>query len=117
MHAMWDLFAEDTGELDEDGVPIIVCRTIGTRALKTVSDDEIRGSVDRLAAREATMSIGDYGLWQQAVGFNNEPDGILRNDRLRNHVRPASQYCHDWMHALMVAGVMNKIIFALLLAL
>ena len=116
MHAMWDLFAEDTGELDEDGVPIIVCRTIGTRALNTVNDDEIRGTVDRLAAREGTMSIGDYMLWQQAVGFNNEPHGILRNDRLRNHVRPASQYCHDWMHAMMVSGVMDKVIFALLQA-
>ena len=81
-----------------------------------VSDDEIRGAIDRLAARVAVMPVGQFKLYQQAVGFNNERYGILRDVPRRPVVKPASQYCHDWMHAIMVSGVMNVVIYLLLAA-
>ena len=32
-------------------------------------------------------------------------------------MKPAKQYCHDWMHALMVSGVMNVVLWKLFVAL
>jgi hypothetical protein len=112
-----ELLAEDSGEKDDDDVPIIVCKEISVDNLDFATDDDIRGTVDRLAARHGTMGVGQYNLLQQAVGFNNEPFGILRDESLRRIVKPASQYCHDWMHAVMVGGVMNVVMFLLLASL
>ena len=110
------LIAADTGEKDEDDIPIIVCNELGA-PLDVCTDADIRGTIDRLSAKRATLNIGKFKLYQQAVGYNDEPHGILRNERIREHVHPASQYCHDWMHALMVSGVMNVVLYLLLLAL
>lgn len=112
-----DMIAEDTGEVDDDECPVIVCKDISAVLTDKCDDDDIRGSVDRLAARRLTLGIGNFKLLQQAVGFNDEPFGILRNDRLRDIVKPAKQYCHDWMHALMVSGVMNVVLWKLFVAL
>ena len=107
----------DSGEVDEDDVPILICPDIRSDNVNLASDADIRGTVDRLAARAGTMSNPRFELLQQAVGFRHEPHGILRNESLRDIVKPASQYVHDWMHCICVTGVMNIIIYRLLLAL
>ena len=109
-----DMIGHDSGEVDEDGIPIVVCPDMSVDTVDLCTDNDIRGSVDRLATFAGTA---EYALRAQAAGYNHEPHGILLNDDLRPIVEPASQYCHDWMHAICVSGVVNTIIFLLLAAL
>ena len=53
-------------------------------------------------------------LREQAVGYNNHPQNILLDRRLDHVVRPASQFMHDWMHALLVHGIFQTICYKLL---
>ena len=67
--------------------------------------------MDRLAVKKITLNIGKFKLYEQAVGFNHEPFGILHYKSLKSVVKLATQYCHDWMHCIMVGGVMNVALF------
>ena len=86
--------------------------------LALASDVDILKAVDRLSARKATCSVGDFKLWEKASGFNHEPRGLLSNYELRKRglLAPASQYCHDWMHTICSAGTMQLLLFWLLRA-
>ena len=81
--------------------------------MSLATDNEIRGTVDRLAVKKTLLNKGKFKLYEQAVGFIHEPFSILHFESLKEAVKPASQYCHDWMHCIMVGGVMNVVLFHL----
>lgn len=58
------------------------------------------------------MSADDFKIYQQAVGFNYEPFGLLFTPELESHVWPRTQYVHDWMHTLVAGGVFQTIFTA-----
>ena len=66
-------------------------------------------SVRRLAEKSTTSSAADFAKWSQAIGFRHEPDGVLIDPTLDTVVKPASQFVHDWMHAIFVHGVFNTV--------
>ena len=111
-----DITAEDSGSLDDDGLPILVCKDLAETVNRLATDADIFGTVDRLAAAKAGMSANLFRMREQACGFNDEPFGILRNPELRRIVLPASQYCHDWMHAIMASEIIGIVIHLLLKA-
>lgn len=79
------------------------------------TDGEIMESVQRLASRKESCSSRDFKRWEKATGFNHEPHGLLLNERLTKAglLKPASQFCHDWMHGMASNGCLVKAIFAL----
>ena len=55
------------------------------------------------------MHKKELELRKQACGFNHEPHSILTDARIRHHVRPATQFMHDWMHGMVVGGVFQSV--------
>ena len=41
---------------------------------------------------------------------------LLLDPLLREHMKPADQFCHDWMHCLFQSGVWNITLFLVLRA-
>jgi hypothetical protein len=98
--------AEDS---DED-----VVFTYTKRSDMSVSTDkEILDSVQRLASRKESCCSREFKRWEKATGFNHQPHGLLLNERLRKAgvLKPASQWCHDWMHGMASNGCLVKAIF------
>lgn len=112
-----NLYSEESELVDEDGSNLLTCTLIHEAELDFATDADIRGSVQRLAAHAATDSAAMFAMRQQAIGFRHAPDSILLDPELADVVKPASQFCHDWMHALMVHGVLNTVLFLFLEAL
>ena len=96
--------------VDADGSDMLTCSLMFEHELDFATDDDIHGAVRRLAAKEGTCSKAEFRLHEMAIGFRHQPHGILLNDSLRPYVRPASIFCHDWMHTFMVHGVFNTLI-------
>ena len=71
------------------------------------SNDDIKESVRRLAAMEGTVPKWEFEVRQHAAGYRHDPWGILLGTTIERHIQPASQFCHDWMHAVTVSGVAN----------
>ena len=112
-----NLFSVQSGVVDEDGSDLLTCSLIHEADLDFATDADIRGSVQRLAARAGLDAPAMFAMRQQAVGFRHEPDSMLLDPELEDVVHPASQFCHDWMHAMMVHGVFNTMLYLLLEAL
>ena len=85
----------------------------------TTSDEEILGTFDRLEQRKAVLSNVDFGLWQKAVGVIYNTQMLLLNTELRaaNVLRPATQYCHDYMRGCPSNGTLGVSVFLLFSAL
>ena len=60
------------------------------------------------------MCNGTYTAFE-ACGFNDEPFGILMTPQLRPYIKPASQFCHDWMHGIVASGGVFQIVTGLVL--
>jgi hypothetical protein len=100
--------------VDEDGSNLLTCSVVFEKDLDFASDEDILGTISRLAAAFGTISKAMFELKQQACGFNHEPHGILSDKDLHGIVLPASQFCHDWMHGLLVNGVFHTVAYLLL---
>ena len=74
------------------------------------SDADIINAVDRLKALRGTVTKGDFKIHEQAAGFTHYNQGLLQDPTLRGILRPASQFYHDWMHALASSGVCQVVI-------
>ena len=109
-----NLVAHKSGIADEHGEDMLVCSLVHADECRWSTDAEILASVDRLAGLRATESNTDFKKWQQAIGFTDEPHGVLRDPAIRQHIKPSKQYAHDWMHGLFAGGVFN-IMFWLLM--
>ena len=81
-------------------------------ACHQATDDELLESWERMESRYRTETKSKFQQWQQACGWSFSPHALLMSTILRtlNVLRPASQYCFDWMHALCSMGVLNSII-------
>lgn len=110
---------EDDSDAEHEAEDGLVCGACKHSELALASNSEILASVDRLARRAATGTKAELKLWEQASGFNHEPHGLLLNRRLRDKgvVAPASQYVHDWFHALVSSGCLQTCLHLLLAAL
>ena len=63
---------------------------------------------------KTTETVGNFKLWQQAMGFTYMEGGILQDASLLQHVKPATHYCHDWMHGMASNGVANIVTYLFL---
>jgi len=112
-----NLYSEASELVDEDGDDLLTCTLVHEAELDFATDADIKGAVRRLAAHATTDPAAIFALRQQAVGFRHEPDSLLLDPELADVVHPASQFCHDWMHAVLVHGVFNTMVYLLLEAL
>ena len=106
-----NLVARESGIVDEDGSNLLLSSIVHEADLDFASNDDIRGTVQRLAAFSVTDTPGDFKLRQQACGFNHVRHNLLLEPSLADVVRPVSHYCHDWCHAIFVHGVFNTVMF------
>ena len=59
------------------------------------------------------MPKGHFEIWQKACGLTYAKCCLLFDKQLRwSHIlQPAKQYCHDWMHCLVSAGIIQVAIY------
>ena len=105
--------------LDDDGNPLMICVMCKMSEMKPATDADLLEAVDRLAYRKATLKNPIFENWQKASGLVHQPNGLLLDPALRSNgiLRPVSQYCHDPMHTMVANGVMNVVLWLLLVAL
>ena len=96
----------DRSELHEDGCPNLLLEEEQDFA----TDEDIRGTVQRLAAHASRCSKQELRLRETACGFTHNPHNLLLNPRLQNIVYPITQFMHDWMHTFVVHGVFNTLV-------
>eukprot|EP00435_Cladocopium_sp_Y103_P016561 s2305_g4.t1 len=72
-------------------------------------DDEILEGFDRLQENYQSMPKGQFEIWKKASGLTFSKCALLLDGDLRSNgiLQPASQYCHDWMHCLVSAGIVQ----------
>ena len=97
----------------------LVSKAIKHSDLQLTSDMEILQSWDRMAARQDTVTKKAWEDWQQASGISFSPNALLMSAKLRDMglLKPASSYCHDWMHAMCSSGIMASVLFLTISAL
>jgi hypothetical protein len=105
-----NLYVEKSGITDEDGADQLTSSLIHDESIAFASNEEIRGAVRRLAAHRETDSNAAFKVREQAIGYRYQPYGILMDRSLDVTVKPADQFCHDWMHTLLVHGVFNVVV-------
>ena len=87
---------------EEDPDSAELSHTFRYNQLRVYSDEKILGAFDRLEQKKTVLSAVDFGL-VQAVGVTYSTQMLLLNTDLRaaNVSRPATQYCHDYMHGCL----------------
>lgn len=80
---------------------------------------EILQPWDRMAARQDSVTKKAWEDWQQACGISLSPNALLMSANLRpmDLFKPATSYCHDWMHAMCSNGIMASALFLTISAL
>ena len=109
-----NLYTEKSELVGDDEEHLLTCTLVHEAELHFASDADVRGSVHRLAARRLTDNAWTFELRQQAAGFRYEQHSMLLDQSLDELVHPVSQFVHDWMHAIMVHGVMNTTVYLFL---
>ena len=109
-----NLYSQKSEIVDEDGSNLLTCSLIHESDLDFATDDDIRGSVRRLAAKHASEPAAVFAKWSQAIGFRHEPHSMLLDPTLDTVVFPAKQFVHDWMHCIFVHGCFNTIAYLVL---
>ena len=118
-----NVFAEKSGisaMTDESGemetVELLTMSVVHYNDLVLSTDASIRATIQELEEARATDSAGDFVFRQQAYGFKYCPRSLLQTPALLDVVKPATQFMHDWMHAMVVHGAFNTIMFLMLQA-
>ena len=111
-----NLFAKESapvsGIIDERGGDYaLTCNITDTSKLIFATDEQVYGTVDRLARFKATEDPDRFKLRQQAAGFNHLPCGVLNMPELRGVVRPVLHAMTGFSHTLHIGGVMNTLIY------
>ena len=98
----------------EEGEDVVV-HQMKLSQLLVHSDNEILESFDRLQHNYHSMPKGQFTTWQKACGLTFDKCALLLDMDLRRAgiLQPASQYCHDWMHCLVSAGIVQKAVYVL----
>lgn len=68
-------------------------------------DSDVWESVDHLAAQLPLLRNAAFEELQKCIGFAHNPDGLLLDRRLREHVKPISCNTWDFMHTYLQGGV------------
>ena len=97
-----------------DGSHLLVCGALHEHQLAFASDEDIKGSIRRLCGFKRTATKTEFQLREQAIGFVYKESSLLQDEQLNDIVKPASQFCHDWMHGIFSGGVFNTVLFRLL---
>ena len=100
-------FFAPTWYLRESSLPheVLTTQAFDPSALQLATDQDLQGTFSRLASRAGTVSKDDFKLWEQAVGFNYNEHSLPWDPILGPHLKPCSQFVHDWMHTRFVGGV------------
>ena len=109
-----NLVATETRLATDAGAWLFKCSLIHEHDMDFATDDDVKGSVARLAMDFGILNNGMFKLKEQAIGFKHEPHGLLLDQELLDIVHPISQFCHDWMHGMLVHGVFNTVLLLLL---
>ena len=109
-----NVLAQRCDILESSGLPLCGSSEIREERLLLSSDESIYEAMDKLVRKKTELTAGDFQLWQQSTGWNYQPRSILQQQDQRWLVRPVSQYCHDSMHALLVSGVFQTVVWLLL---
>lgn len=104
------LFSVRSSVVDENGQSIFTCNLYRHSEMDMATDADVRGTVRRLADIAATRPRELY-LRQQACGFVHMKYNMILARELDGVLEPVSHKAHDWMHAMMVSGVFNVILF------
>ena len=106
--------SHSSGEVDEDGDETLMVDILTRSQLHLATSEQIFEAFDRLDAYVAAnplMSATALKTHEQHLGFKRNPHGLMRNPRIAKHLKPASQFVHDWMHVMAVQGVINICMF------
>ena len=116
-------YAVDTQVVDpETDETVLTASVIYEHECNFADCNDIIGSISRLRAKSAMVATGDmskaeFERWEQAAGYNWQPEGLLQDTELIDKVlRPSKHYCHDWMHTMFVVGVFQTVITLVLKA-
>ena len=65
--------------------------------------------------KKAVLNKKMFDLWQKAAGLTFSSHALLLDPTLRELEvpKPASQYCHDWMHCCVSAGIFQVAVYVL----
>eukprot|EP00959_Pyramimonas_sp_CCMP1952_P044261 925040-Pyramimonas_sp.AAC.1 len=100
------------GAADERGGDYaLTCNIHDESKLAFATDEQVHGTIDRLARYKAAEEPERFKIRQQASGFNHLPSGVLSMPELRGIVRPVTHAMTEPAHTLYIGGVMNTTIF------
>lgn len=102
--------SEDSGEGED-----VVTHQLKLSQLLVHTDQEILESLDKLQANHQCMPKSKFDIWQKACGLTFNKCALLLDPTLREAgiLQPAKQYCHDWMHCFVSAGIFQSAVFVL----
>ena len=109
-----ELGIADAAELGDDGYRTTI---ITTKGLHMATNEEVIESVERVHHFKGIDRPELFEERQIANGFSWSPYNLLLDPDLQGHIKPADQFCHDWMHCLFQSGVWNVTVFLVLSAL
>eukprot|EP00438_Fugacium_kawagutii_P017417 Skav234034 [mRNA] locus=scaffold2485:5120:7207:+ [translate_table: standard] len=72
--------------------------------LVLTTDAQVLQSYAQLHARASTCTKQDFEMWQQATGWTYSHKAMLIDPDLlaRDVLKPVSQFCHDYMHGILL---------------
>ena len=111
-----NLVTEKSGMQHEEGTDILVAGQWDLTKIQQATDLEIKGTMARLVEQSGKLNKVDFGLWQQAVGWNYNTYAMLHCPELCDDLKPVSQFLHDYMHCFLVCGIFQTIMYLLLAA-
>lgn len=112
-----NLYTKASEIVDQDTTDTLVCSLCDESAVILATDQDVKDSIRRLARDKGTEDPKIFKKREVISGFNYEPHSLLFSATLDRHLMPITQYCHDWMHAFLVHGILNVTLWLVLNAL
>ena len=112
-----NVFTRSSTLVDEDGSELLACDIIDESKLDIATDAQLKKVVRDLNRHKATDPPPFFKFREQAYGFTFQPYSLLADMSLDAIIQPASQFMHDWMHAMFVSGIFHTLMHLLMEAL
>ena len=109
-----NLVSSRSNLVSQDGETILTSDMHFCSNLVLASNVSIWKSIDTLAKKKGELTQHNFKLWEQAAGYNFEPEGLLFDKELRLFVKPADHFLHDYMHCILCNGIMATVLNLLL---
>lgn len=107
-------YARKSNLVDEDGDDLIRCDCITRAELDRAEDADVLTAVDRLAEKKLVDPPEVFQRRQTALGYTYHPFHFLYDAMIRAFFQPISGFMHDWMHCMLVQGVVNTTLFLIM---